>query len=130
MKVSLKRSDVFIPDWENNLEQPDELQIKFHYRFLGSGDRKRYIYQKPIEFTQNVGKAEGQIGKIEMIQDGRGLALAMVTRIENLEVEYEDGTEAVVSSIADFYKAALPDLAAMIEGHLIEATAVADPKNS
>lgn len=129
MKVSLKKSDTFIPDWEGNLDEPEETQVKFHYRFLGSADRKRYVYQKPIEFTQDVGKAEGQIGKIEMIQDGKGLAMAMVTKIVNLEVEYEDGTTEFVADIRDFYKRAIPDLAAILEAHMLEATAVTDPKN-
>ena len=129
MIVSIKRADVFIPDWNGNLDQPSEKQIKFHYKFVGSGERKQYVYAKPMEFTQEIGKNEGQLGKMEMIQDGRGLALKMVTRVENLSVEYEDGKSVAIEDIREFYKYPLSDLAAMVESHMLEATAVVDTKN-
>lgn len=130
MIVSLKRSDVFIPDWMGNLDRPEAEQIRFHYKFIGSADRKQYIYAKPMEFTQEIGKNEGQVGKMEMIQDGRGLALRMVTRIENLSVLYDDGKTVAIEEIKEFYKVPLNDLAAMVEAHMVESTAVVDSKNS
>lgn len=130
MVVSLKKSDAFIPDWMDNLDQPEDKQIKFHYTFLGSAERKGYVYARPMEFTQEIGKNEGQLGKMEMIQDGKGLALRMVTRIENLSIEYEDGKKVVIDTIRDFYKYPLPELASMVESHMLEATAVVDTKNS
>ena len=130
MVVSLKRADVFVPDWRGNLDQPEDRQVKFHFRFIGSADRKSYVYAKPMEFTQEIGKTEGQLGKMEMIQDGKGLALRMVTRIENLELEYDDGKKVVIDDIREFYKYPLSDLAAMVESHMLEATAVVDSKNS
>lgn len=114
----------------DNLERPEGEQVKFHYRFIGSADRKQYVYAKPMEFTQEIGKNEGQLGKMEMIQDGRGLAMRMVNRIENLSVQYEDGKTVAIEDVKEFYKVALPELAALVEARMLEATAVVDSKNS
>jgi hypothetical protein len=128
VRVSLKKSDVFIPDWQGNLDLPESEQVRFHYRFLGSAERDKYIYRKPMEYTFDA-KGEGQFGKVEMVQDGKGIAMRMVTRIENLEVEKEDGTVVSVDNITDFYKHPMADLAGLVEAHMLEATAVVDTKN-
>lgn len=129
MRVSLKKSDTFIPDWNGNLDMPEEEQVKFHYSFLGSGERAKYVYRKPVTYTFD-GKGEGQFGNVEMIQDGKGITLRMVKRIENLEAEQEDGRVIPIENIVDFYKYDFADLKDVVEAHMLAATAVVDSKNS
>lgn len=129
MRVSLKKSDVFIPDWMGNKDLPEAEQVKFHYKFLGSAERNQYVYKKPTEFRFD-GKGQGQFGTIEMVQDAKGMALRMVTRIENLEVELDDGKVVHIDNIQEFYKYALHDLASEVESRMLEATAMVDTKNS
>jgi len=129
MRVSLKKSDVFIPDWHDNLELPEGEQVKFHYKFLGSAERARYVYRKPTEYTFDNKGGDG-FGKAEIVTDGKGLALRMVTRIENLEVETEAGQVRNIDTIEEFYKYSLPDLASLVEAAMLDATAVVDSKNS
>ena len=128
MKISLKQSDTFIPDYEDNLELPEDQQVKFHYRFLGSGTRQQYVYLEDIVITQEIAEGKAQMGNRKLIQNSKGMALAMVTKIENLEVDY-DGKEETVTDIRDFYKRSMPVLAALVEEHMLNATAEVDPKN-
>lgn len=127
MKVSLKQSDVFIPDWNDNLDLPADEQVKVYYRFLGTGDRAKYIYRKNAEWQFS--EKGDSVGTAEMVTDGRGLAMRMVTKIEGLELDL-DNKVVRIETIADFYKYSLPDLAALIEAEMLNATAVVDSKNS
>lgn len=129
MKISLKKSDTFIPDYEDNLQLPEDEQIKFHYTFLGSATRKQYEYLEDILITQEIVEGSQQVGNRKLIQDSKGMAMAMVTKIENLEVAYEDGTTEKVEDIRDFYKRSLPGLAQLLEAHCLNATSEADLKN-
>ena len=128
MKVSLKKSDVFIPEWEDNLELPEDEQIKFHITFLGSATRQSYEYLEPIVVTQE-GVKEQSLNR-RLIQNRKGMAMAMVTRIENLDVDYDDGTSEAVTDIRDYYKRAMPGvLTALLEEYCLNATSEVDPKN-
>ena len=131
MKISLKQSDTFIPDYGDNLTLPEEDQIKFHFRFLGSATRQQYQYLEDIEITQELAEGSGQVGNRKLIQNAKGMTKAMVTRIDNLDIEYDDGTKAEVKDIAEFYTRAMPVvLVALVEEHMLNATAEVDTKNS
>lgn len=130
MKVSLKKSDIFIPEWNGNQELPEDEQIKISHKFLGSAKRKQYIYSKPLHFTQALAADGEQMGEVELVQDGKGIALETVTKIENLDVLLDDGKTTSVTEIGEFYKYAMHDLAAELEAYLLTCTAVTDSKNS
>ena len=132
MKISLKQSDTFIPDYDDNLTLPEDKQIKFHYRFLGSATRTQYEYLEDIQITQEIVEGSQQVGKRKLIQDSKGMALAMVTKIENLEIEYVDNDVKKVEQVTDihdFYKRSLPGLAQLLEAHCLSATSEVNPKN-
>ena len=60
------------------------------------------------------------------------MALAMVTSIENLEIEYVDNDVKKVEQVTDihdFYKRSLPGLAQLLEAHCLSATSEVNPKN-
>ena len=128
MRVSLKRTDTFTPEWNGNQELPEEEQVRFHHKFLGSADRKKYIYTKPIKFSQGDDPSK-QISDLEVVTDGRGIAMKTVTSIENLEVEIVDGTVAKIDDVEVFYRYSLNDLAAELERYMLECTAVVDSGN-
>ena len=126
MIVELKRTDTYIPEWNDNKELPETEQIKFLHKFLGAADRKQYVYNKPIEFSQS--KDIDQVSKLEIVTDGQGIARKCVTSIENLSVNI-DGKTTAIEDIATFYKYAFSDLAAELEAYMLECTAVVDLKN-
>ena len=128
MRVSLKRTDTFTPEWNGNQELPEEEQVRFHHKFLGSADRKKYIYKKTIKFSQGDDPSK-QISDLEVVTDGRGIAMKTVTSIENLEVEIVDGTVAKIEDVEVFYRYSLNDLAAELERYMLECTAVVDSGN-
>ena len=126
MIVELKRTDTFIPEWNGNKELPESEQIKFNHIFLGAADRKQYVYNKPIEFSQS--KDIDQVSKLEIVTDGQGIARKCVKSIDNLSV-LVDGKTTEVEDIAGFYKYAFSDLAAELEAYMLECMAVVDLKN-
>jgi len=139
--INVKKEDIFIPEWNKNREQPDHEQIKIYHRFLSTAERERYIYLK--NYT------EGSAAKLiassdtddmddvfveysrEFVQDSRGIAMAIITKIENLVLLYDDGREEEVSTIEAFYKTpdAFPGLRAELEGQMLNLSAKADSKN-
>jgi len=131
VKITLKKSDVFIPDYGNNLELPEDEQLKFHIQFLGASRRQQFVYLEDIEITQEIAEGAGQVGNRKLIQDSKGMARAMVTGIDNLEIEYDNGETAKVTSITDFYNRPIdPVLVALLEEYCLNATAEVDTKNS
>ena len=145
MVINVKKEDVFIPEWNDNRDLPDIDQIKIWHRFLTTAEREQYIYLKNytegsaaklIAATQG-GEIDDSAADIfveysrEFVQDTKGMALAIVTKIENLAIDYGDGKEPI-DTIEKFYAApdAFPQLRAEIEGHMLNLTARADTKNS
>lgn len=127
MKVELKKRDVFVPEWNGNKEQPEEEQIKFHHKYLGAARRKEFIYTKPLRFSST--KQNEQVAEAEYVQDGKGIALEVTEKIENLNVSVDGADEVAITDIKTFYKYALSDLAAEYEAYLISCNALADTKN-
>ena len=129
MIVTLRRSDTFIPAWNGNRELPEGDQVKFHHKFLGSSDRKQFVYTKPIKFTQGGDEAANQVGELEIITNGQGIALKTVTEIEGLTVSIEDGGEVAITKVDEFYKYSLTALASELEAYMVECSSVVDSKN-
>lgn len=126
MKVKMRKTDVWIPDWNGNLSEPEDEQIRFHHRFLSAAERKQYIYTRPIKLKTG---QDDQGTEMEYVQDGKGIAMKVTSKVENLAGEYDDGSEFRVSTIQELYASPFSDLVAMYEGYLLGASAVVDPKN-
>lgn len=87
MIIEVKNKDIFIPKYGGNDKQPDGEQIKVHHRFLLPGERKKYIYTKPIL----VDKLKGTVDThVEAVQDEEGICRAIITGIDNLEIKCGD----------------------------------------
>jgi len=100
MIIEVKNKDIFIPSYGGNDKQPDGEQIKVHHRFLLPGERKKYIYTKPLL----VDKLKGTVdGKVEAVQDEEGIARAIITCIDNLEIKCGDKT-VKVDTVDKMYK--------------------------
>ena len=144
MVINVKKEDIFIPEWNGNQDLPDAEQIKFYHRFLTTDERERYCYIK--NFTEGkmqrlfdiVQKPEFDIEAYvenndrEVIRDKRGIAKAIVTKIENLVLENETGGKETVNTIEGFYNApdAYSGLRAELEGYVLNLSAKVDSKNS
>lgn len=87
MRIEVKAEDIYIPRWNNNRGLPEDEQIKITHRFLLGGERKKYIYTKPMQADKFTGELDS---KVDYIQDGQGIAKAIVTKIEGLEVACGD----------------------------------------
>jgi len=77
MKIAVKKKDVFVPEWNGNMQDPEP--IKVHFNYLTAGERSAYIGIEPVRIKD--GEPE-----IVVKQDAPGLTRRMVNRIENLEV--------------------------------------------
>jgi hypothetical protein len=87
MIIEVKNKDIFIPVYGGNDKQPEGEQIKVHHRFLLPGERKKYIYTRPVK----VDKLKGVVdSNVEAVQDEEGIARAIITSIENLEIKCGD----------------------------------------
>jgi len=128
MIIQIKKTDVFIPDIEDNLEQPPSEQIKFHFRYASTEERKRYMHVKPMKFRTSKEINDSDM-EVEYVQDGEGLAKATVTGIENLSVQNGDGAPKDIKTIAEFYKQPMSKMATQLETHLLNANAVVETKN-
>lgn len=147
MKIHYKKSDIFVPEWNDNKKLPEGDQIKFHHKFLTTVERKTFIYWK--DRTEGQMAALSVIADIEnmtqeeqykvlerddraLVQNAEGIARAIVTKIENLEMEDEEGKVQKIDTIAKFYNApdAYPALRAELEALCLRLSARADSKNS
>jgi len=99
MIFEVKNKDTYIPEFGGNKEKPADEQIRVNHRFLLPGERKKYIYTRPVK----VDKLKGEVdSKVEIIQDEEGITRAIVTSIENLEIRC--GKETVkVDTAAKMY---------------------------
>lgn len=147
MKIHYKKSDTFVPEWNDNKSLPEKDQVKFHHRFLTTEERSRFVYWEPYTEGQ-VAKlmAIGSIDKMDeaeaekaisradrkYIQDSKGIAKTITTGIDNLILkDDEDGTEYTIDTIDKFYKAvdACPALRAEYEQYCLNLSAKVDSKN-
>jgi len=146
MKIHYKKSDTFIPEWNDNKKLPKEEQIKFHHRFLTTEERKKYIYWEDytegqmtilsaLAVAEKLSQAEQEsaLSKDDRryVQDSKGIALAIITKVENLSLVGEDGKETKIADIATFYKGidAYTNLRAELENYCLSVSARADTKN-
>jgi hypothetical protein len=115
---------VFIPTWNGNRDEPEDSQIKVHYRFPTVDHRDRYVKKYPMEF-------EGDTVKFKIETDDKGMFKAMVKRIENLEAEdAKTGAVKKIETAEDLLNAkGLERLYDEITSHLMNAQAV-NRKNS
>ena len=147
MKIHYKKSDIFIPEWNDNKKLPPDEQIKFHHRFLTVEERKKYVYwddytEGQMTVLSALAAAEKmsideQVSALEkddrkFVQDGKGIAKAIITKIEGLIlVDEETKKEEKIDTIAKFYSAldAFPGLNFELEKYCLGASARADSKN-
>ena len=146
MQIHYKKSDIFIPEWNDNKKQPAGEQIKFHHTFISAGERDEFIYFEPFtegkmqilysmskpEMTDEDGEKVLEKNDRKFIQDKQGIAKRVTTKIENLEmVDDENKKVHKIDTIEKFYDApdAFPGLKGEYEAYCIELTARADTKN-
>ena len=92
MIIEVKNKDIFIPTYGGNDKLPDGEQIKVHHRFLLPGERKKYVYTRPVK----VDKLKGVVdSNVEAVQDEEGITRAIVTGIDNLNIKCGDTTVKV-----------------------------------
>lgn len=116
MKIKVKKTDTFIPEWNGNREEKDP--IKIVHRFLTAGERDDYVGIEPV--TLKDGEPE-----ITVRQDNPGMTKRMITRIENLEVEVGTDTVRVDDAGKLYSTPGIPsELIKEIEGAMAEASAV------
>lgn len=147
MKIHYKKSDIFVPYWNDNKKEKPENQIKFHHRFLTVEERKRFVYWEDYTEGQitvisvlaaaDKLSVDDQIKALEkddrkFVQNGMGIAKMIVTKIENLVLVDESGKEEKIDTIEKFYAAidAFPGLRFELERYCLGVSAKADSKNS
>ena len=80
MRVIAKTGLVYIPEWNGNKKETE--QIKIHYRYLTGPEYDKFVGIGPIEFD-----AEGQQqGGFQFKLDKEGMVRCGVEKIENLNV--------------------------------------------
>jgi len=146
MQIHYKKSDIFIPESYDNKKQPEGEQVKFYHGFVTTAQRKEFVYVEPhtqgkVTILTSMYKEEmnedEQVKMLEkndrkIIQDGDGIARAITTKIENLEM-VDDETKKVhkIDTIEKFYNApdAFPLFAAEYRAYCLGLSARADTKN-
>jgi hypothetical protein len=123
MVVEVAKEKTFIPEWNGNKELAEEEQIKVVHRFLNAGEKQKYYYTKPIQISGG-----GTETSMEYVQDMQGHAQAVIKRIENYSVQYQDGTVKEIKTAHDLYNTAgvSAALVAEIEGYLANADPTID----
>jgi hypothetical protein len=146
MKIYYRKDDIFIPTWEKNNELPQDDQIKFHHRYLSTAERKKFIYWENYTEGQmltfstmnNADKMtqEEQVDALSkntrrFIQDAEGIARAVTTKIDGLEMVDPAGNVHKIDTIDKFYKApdAFAALRAEYEAYCLTLSARGDSKN-
>ena len=80
MRIEVVKEKSFEPTFGGNLDLPEAERIRVYHRFLTAAERGKFIYTKPIKIGQ------GADGSMEFVQDEEGIARAIITRVENLEL--------------------------------------------
>ena len=126
MEIQIRKHGSYIPKWRGNRELSEKEQIVFHYRYLTNDERSDYIYLQPITLKQ---VSDDDALNREYVQDGKGIAKTVTTKIDNLIID-ADGKKEEIKDIETFYKYSFPLLAAEYETHLLNASQVIESKNS
>jgi len=114
--IEVKKEDTYVPRWNGNDQLPEEEQIKVHHRYLMPGERKKYLYTKPIVLDMKTGEVDQ---RVEYVQDERGIVETLITKIDNLSIKNE-GKEQKVTSGKDLYTMGVPHmLVTEIEQYMI-----------
>jgi len=146
MKIYYRKDDIFIPKWEKNNELPDGEQIKFHHRYLSTAERKKYVHledytegqlyaltRMPDDRPMTQDEQMDALSKDSrrFVQDAEGIARAVTTKIEGLEMVDPAGNVHKIDTIDKFYKApdAFATLRAEYEAYCLMLSARGDSKN-
>jgi len=89
MKLTIKSRGVYVPTWLGNDTEPEETQVRFHWRALSVSERQD-LYE--LEPTGN----EEQPFRVNMPKNA--LFIAMTERIENLVVDTGEGEMEITSA--------------------------------
>ncbi len=106
MIIEVKNEDIYIPKWNGNRELSDDEQIKVHHRYLMPGERKKYLYTKPITLDMKTGEVDQ---KVEYVQDERGIVETLITSIEGLSIKV-GGKEQKVTTGKGLYTMGVPHM--------------------
>ena len=124
MIIEVDNERTYTPAWNNNRQSDEPIVIT--HRFLKAGERKKFIYTKPIRL--NVG--EGTVSdEVDYIQDQEGIAKALITKIENLKVKDKKSDKVIeVKDINTFYQTSgIPQaLVSEIENYILTASPEVD----
>ena len=120
MRVVIAQKDVFIPSWNDNKSQPEDEQIKIHYKFPTTNQRERYVKKYPIEMESGA-----NVVKLKIETDDKAMFRQLVTKIEGLEWEDESGAVKKIEKPEELLEArGLEALYDEIVAHLLNAQAV------
>lgn len=112
MEITVAREYDFVPEWNEN--KKDSNPIRFHMRYLGTGEREKML---KYEF--------GADGAVKIVPDKPALFMAAVLRIENLVVNKEP-----VGQARDvMQKPGLDFLFLEVVANVIAQNAKEEPKN-
>lgn len=124
MIIEVDNERTYTPAWNNNRQGGEPITIT--HRFLKAGERKKFIYTKPIRL--NVG--EGTVAdEVDYIQDQEGIAKALITKIENLKVKDKKSDKVIeIKDINTFYQTSgIPQaLVSEIENYILTASPEVD----
>lgn len=126
MIIEVDNERTYIPRWNENRESEDGEQIKVTHRFLKAGERKKYIYTKPLKLSMDTGTVSGDV---EYVQDEQGICKALITKIENLQVkDKKSGAVVKVESATALYNTpGVPQgLVSEIESYMLTASPEVD----
>jgi len=104
MIIEVKIDDVYIPTFGGNDKLPDDEKLKVKHRFLLPGERKKYIYTKPMQIDKISGKLDSSV---EYVQDEEGITKAIVTGFENFKIKI-DKKEVEIKTALDMYNHNVP----------------------
>jgi hypothetical protein len=117
MKVEVLKEKTFEPRYRGNLKLPESERIRVFHRFLTPDERSRYIYTKPMDIGS---KSDG---RIDYVQDEKGITKAIVTKIENYSI-ISDGIEVKIDTADKLYTTpgVSPNLIVEIESYCLLAS--------
>jgi len=104
--IEVKKEDTYIPRWKGNRELPEDEQIKVHHRYLMPGERKKYLYTKPLVLDMGTGEVDTHV---EYVQDERGIVETLITKIENLSIKSGSKEQKITTGKA-LYTSGVPHM--------------------
>lgn len=121
MKIEVVKEKVFEPSYNGNMDLPGPERVRVYHRFLSAAERNKFIYTKPMK----IGGAES--GMVEFVQDEEGISRAIITKIENLELDLDGKSVKIETAKALFETEGIPSgLVREIEVYCLTATPEVD----